>query len=219
MSEKCLKYRYTESPCSICHCRCRRGRTAPRSRLPTARKLSTARATADPTRAGNVDVTCDRRRDVSDPFLAESQPQKNHCRAEEQQKHDNHDCQPLPLPSAPRGDAVPDSLPPWQGHRACFCTSASADRYGYALSVCALNVLIFARLAARNGYSAIRQVQDNGIQCRGFAVGAYRLFAPSLCFDLRISVCLIERIGCSFTHSLSPCPQLSDNASSRYSDI
>jgi hypothetical protein len=96
-----------------------------------------------------------------------------------EQKHDNPERQPLP--PAPADDAFPDPLLPSRAHRTCFYMIASADRYGNALSFCALNALVFARLTARNGHSAVRHVQDNGIQGRAFAVGlpAFRAF-PAL---------------------------------------
>jgi len=133
---------------------------------------------------GNVHARVRGERGVSDHFLAEGQPQKNLRRSDEQQKHDNHECQPLPLPPAPRGDALPDPLLPARGHRARFYTSASTDRYRHVLSICALNVLVFARLTARNGHGVVRQ--DNGVQRRAFAVGVTG-FSHVLCTSIGAS--------------------------------
>ena len=188
------------------------GLAAPRSRLPATSRLLNAHARGTYP-VGNVHARVRGERGISDHSLAEGQPQKNLRRSDEQQKHDNHECQPLPLPPAPRGDALPDPLLPARGHLARFYTSASTDRYRHVLSICALNVLVFARLTARNGRGVVRQ--DNGVQRRAFAVGAYRFFARSLYFDRCVSVCPIERIGCSFAHFFSPCPHLCDKYTSR----
>ena len=163
----------------------------------------------------------------SKDFLCEGQPQKYQCSCHEQQKHDNHECQPLALPRAPRGDAVPDLRLPSRGALAGFCTSVSTDRYGHPLNSCALDALIVAQLThktvtAPSGvlkikvYNAVTsQLQLNGLSsvtCASICPSAFvpsnvsraGLLTLSLCFRACTTTLVIASCISSLASSAAP---------------